>query len=73
MSNQPKVVKQAVGTFMRSLLEGGGHRAGGELPLSLGWRAGAVVALTIPFVLLSTFLAMQIFSRLTCIASQPAR
>ena len=52
---------------MRSLLEAGGHRAGGELP-SLGWRAGAVVALTIPFVLLSTFLAMQIF-RLTCIAS----
>ena len=60
VSNQPKVVKQAVGTFMRSLLEAVAIVLAVSF-LSLGWRAGAVVALTIPFVLLSTFLAMQIF------------
>ncbi len=60
VSNQPKVVKEAVGTFMRSLLEAVAIVLAVSF-LSLGWRAGAVVALTIPFVLLSTFLAMQIF------------
>ena len=60
VSNQPKVVKEAVGTFMRSLLEAVAIVLAVSF-MSLGWRAGAVVALTIPFVLLSTFLAMQIF------------
>ena len=60
VSNQPKVVKEAVGTFMRSLLEAVAIVLAVSF-ISLGWRAGAVVALTIPFVLLSTFLAMQIF------------
>lgn len=60
VSNQPKVVKEAVGTFMRSLLEAVAIVLAVSF-LSLGWRAGAVVALTIPFVLMATFLAMQIF------------
>jgi multidrug efflux pump len=60
VSNQPKVVKEAVGTFMRSLLEAVAIVLAVSF-ISLGWRAGAVVALTIPFVLLATFLAMQIF------------
>lgn len=59
VSDQPKVVKQAVGTFMDSLLEAVAIVLAVSL-LSLGWRAGAVVALTIPFVLLATFLAMLI-------------
>ena len=60
VSNQPKVVKESVGTFMRSLLEAVAIVLAVSF-LSLGWRAGAVVALTIPFVLMATFLAMQIF------------
>lgn len=60
VSNQPKVVKQAVGTFMRSLLEAVAIVLAVSF-IALGWRAGAVVALTIPLVLLGTFLAMQIF------------
>ena len=59
VSDQPIVVKEAVGTFMRSLLEAVAIVLAVSF-LSLGWRAGAVVALTIPFVLLATFLAMQI-------------
>ena len=60
VSDQPKVVKQSVGTFMDSLLEAVAIVLVVSF-VALGWRAGAVVALTIPFVLLSTFLAMQIF------------
>jgi multidrug efflux pump len=60
VSDQPKVVKQSVGTFMRSLLEAVAIVLAVSF-ISLGWRAGAVVALTIPFVLLSTFFAMQLF------------
>ncbi len=60
VSDQPKVVKEAVGTFMRSLLEAVGIVLVVSF-LALGWRAGAVVALTIPFVLLATFLTMQLF------------
>jgi len=60
VSNQPRVVSEAVGTFMRSLLEAVGIVLLVSF-LALGWRAGAVVALTIPFVLLSTFLAMHLF------------
>ncbi len=60
VSDQPKVVKQAVGTFMQSLLEAIAIVLFVSF-ISLGWRAGAVVALTIPFVLLATFLAMTWF------------
>jgi multidrug efflux pump len=60
VSDQPAVVKSAVGEFMRSL---------GEAViivlvvsfLSLGARTGLVVALTIPLVLAATFLGMRFF------------
>jgi multidrug efflux pump subunit AcrB len=58
VSDQPRIVKEAVGTFMTALAE--------AIVIvllvsfvTLGWRAGAVVALTIPFVLLATFLVMS--------------
>jgi multidrug efflux pump len=60
VSDQPRIVKQAVGTFMTSLLEAIAIVLLVSF-VSLGWRAGAVVALTIPFVLLATFLAMSYF------------
>ncbi len=59
VSDQPRIVKQAVGTFMTSLLEAIAIVLLVSF-VSLGWRAGAVVALTIPFVLLATFLVMSI-------------
>jgi multidrug efflux pump len=59
VSDQPEVVKKYVGEFMQSL---------GEALLivlavsflSLGWRAGLVVALTIPLVLAATFVVMSL-------------
>ncbi len=60
VSDQPKVVKSAVGTFMRALIEAIAIVLAVSF-IALGWRAGAVVALTIPLVLLGTFLAMRIF------------
>ncbi len=60
VSDQPRIVKQAVGTFMTSLLEAIAIVLFVSF-ISLGWRAGAVVALTIPFVLLATFLVMSWF------------
>ena len=60
VSDQPRVVKEAVGTFMRSLTEAVAIVLAVSF-IALGWRAGAVVALTIPFVLLATFLTMQMF------------
>jgi multidrug efflux pump len=61
VSDQPKVVKQAVGTFMRALIEAIAIVLAVSF-IALGWRAGAVVALTIPLVLLGTFLAMRMFN-----------
>ena len=61
VSDQPRVVKQAVGTFMRALIEAIAIVLAVSF-IALGWRAGAVVALTIPLVLLATFLAMRIFN-----------
>ncbi|HEX5613458.1 MAG TPA: efflux RND transporter permease subunit, partial [Burkholderiales bacterium] len=60
VSDQPAVVKLAVGEFMRSL----GEAVAIVLAISfvsLGMRAGLVVALTIPLVLAATFLAMYWF------------
>src|SRR5688572_10914148 len=60
VSDQPAVVKLAVGEFMRAL----GEAVAIVLLvsfLSLGMRTGLVVALTIPLVLLATFLAMYWF------------
>jgi len=60
VSDQPGVVKRAIGEFMRAL----GEAVAIVLVvsfLSLGLRTGVVVALTIPLVLLATFLAMHWF------------
>jgi multidrug efflux pump len=60
VSDQPAVVKQSVGEFMRALLEAVGIVLVVSF-LSLGLRTGLVVALTIPLVLAATFLAMYWF------------
>ena len=60
VSDQPAVVRGAVGEFMRSL----GEAVAIVLAISfltLGMRTGLVVALTIPLVLAATFLGMQAF------------
>ncbi|MGQ0544928.1 MAG: efflux RND transporter permease subunit [Betaproteobacteria bacterium] len=60
VSDQPGVVKLAIGEFMRAL----GEAVAIVLVvsfLSLGFRTGLVVALTIPLVLSATFLAMYWF------------
>jgi multidrug efflux pump len=57
VSDQPRVVESAIGEFMRAL----GEAVAIVLVvsfLSLGFRTGLVVALTIPLVLAATFLAM---------------
>ena len=59
MSNQPKVVKESIGEFIKSL---------GEAILivllvsflSLGMRSGIVVALCIPLVIAGIFVCMKI-------------
>ena len=61
VSDQPAVVKDSVGEFMRSLLEAVGIVLVVSF-LSLGARTGLVVALTIPLVLAATFLAMRFFA-----------
>jgi multidrug efflux pump len=61
VSDQPKIVKASVGTFMRAL----GEAVAIVLVvsfLSLGFRAGLVVALTIPLVLCATFLGMRMLN-----------
>ena len=60
VSDQPAVVKLAVGEFMTSLLEAVAIVLVVSF-LSLGLRTGLVVALTIPLVLAATFLAMRYF------------
>ncbi len=60
VSNQPAVVRQAVGEFMRSLAEAVAIVLLVSF-LSLGVRTGLVVAATIPLVLAATFLAMYWF------------
>ncbi len=57
-TDQPKVVDQAVGGFVRSLVEAVIIVMGVSF-LSLGLRTGFVVALTIPLVLAVTFLIMD--------------
>ena len=60
VSDQPAVVRTAVGEFMSSLLEAVAIVLVVSF-LSLGMRTGLVVALTIPLVLAATFLAMYFF------------
>jgi multidrug efflux pump len=60
VSDQPSVVKAAVGEFMKVL----GEAVAIVLAVSfatLGLRTGLVVALTIPLVLAGTFFAMHVF------------
>ncbi|WP_083439308.1 efflux RND transporter permease subunit [Herbaspirillum autotrophicum] len=69
VSNQPKIVSESVGEFLRTLFEAvlivlavsfvalGLHTK----PLRIDVRPGLVVALTIPLVLAVTFLFMRIF------------
>jgi multidrug efflux pump len=60
VSDQPAVVKQSVGEFMRALGEAVAIVLAVSF-LSLGVRTGLVVALTIPLVLAATFLGMRWF------------
>ena len=57
VSDQPRLVRDAVGLFMTVLAEAVAIVLAVSF-LSLGLRAGAVVALTIPLVLAATFMAM---------------
>ena len=61
VSDQPKVVKNAVSEFMRSLVEAVVIVLAVSF-FSLGLRTGIVVALSIPLVLAMTFLAMYFFN-----------
>ncbi len=56
---QPKIVANSVNDFVKSLLEALVIVLSVSL-ISLGWRSGIVVAITIPVVLASTFLAMHL-------------
>ncbi|MEW6562961.1 MAG: efflux RND transporter permease subunit [Pseudomonadota bacterium] len=60
VSDQPSVVSNAVGEFMRSFLETVVIVLAVSF-LSLGLRAGLVVAVTIPLVVAATFLTMRLF------------
>ena len=60
VANQPRVVKTAVGEFMRTFLEAVVIVLIVSF-LSLGFRTGTVVAFTVPLVLAGTFLTMLLF------------
>ena len=60
VSDQPRIVRGAVGVFVRALFEAVAIVLVVSF-ISLGLRAGAVVALVIPLVLAATFLGMAIF------------
>lgn len=59
VTSQPKIVANSVNDFVRSLVEALVIVLGVSL-ISLGWRSGIVVAITIPVVLASTFLMMHL-------------
>ncbi|ASF45749.1 efflux RND transporter permease subunit [Methylovulum psychrotolerans] len=58
VTSQPEIVTRSVSDFVHSLAEALVIVLGVSL-LSLGWRSGIVVAITIPVVLATTFLVMQ--------------
>ncbi|TRW95879.1 efflux RND transporter permease subunit [Candidatus Methylobacter oryzae] len=60
VSDQPRVVRHSVDEFMKSLGEAVVIVLAVSF-LSLGWRTGLVVALSIPLVLAITFLVMKLF------------
>lgn len=57
VSNQPKVVKDSINEFVKSLFEAVVIVLDRQL-LSLGYRTGIVVALSIPLVIAGVFAAM---------------
>ena len=59
VANQPEVVEEAVGEFIKTLIEAIAIVLAVSF-LSLGWRPGIVVAIAIPLVLAITFVAMKI-------------
>ncbi|NOU20802.1 MAG: efflux RND transporter permease subunit, partial [Methyloglobulus sp.] len=59
VTSQPKIVANSVNDFVKSLIEALVIVLSVSL-ISLGWRSGIVVAITIPVVLASTFLVMQL-------------
>ncbi|MBG0776749.1 MAG: efflux RND transporter permease subunit [Desulfovibrionaceae bacterium] len=61
VANQPKVVREAVHGFMKALWEAVAIVLGISF-ISLGLRAGWVVALSIPLVLATVFVAMDVAS-----------
>ena len=58
VTSQPKIVANSVNDFVKSLTEALVIVLSVSL-LSLGWRTGIVVAITIPIVLAATFLGMS--------------
>ncbi len=60
VTSQPKIVANSVNDFVESLIEALVIVLGVSL-LSLGWRTGIVVAISIPVVLAATFLVMNSF------------
>ena len=60
VSDQPKIVRGAIGYFIRALFEAVAIVLVVSF-LSLGMRAGAVVGLAIPLVLAATFMGMKFF------------
>ncbi len=60
VTSQPKIVANSVNDFVKSLMEALVIVLGVSL-LSLGWRTGIVVAISIPVVLAATFLVMSIY------------
>ena len=58
VTSQPKIVANSVNDFVHSLMEALVIVLGVSL-LSLGWRTGIVVAISIPVVLAATFLVMS--------------
>ncbi|NLH79892.1 MAG: efflux RND transporter permease subunit, partial [Phyllobacteriaceae bacterium] len=59
ISDQPEVVAHSIDEFFEALLEALGIVLAVSF-LSIGWRAGLVVAITIPTVLCATFLVMDV-------------
>jgi multidrug efflux pump len=60
VTSQPKIVANSVNDFVESLIEALVIVLAVSL-LSLGWRTGVVVAISIPVVLAATFLVMSSF------------
>ncbi len=72
VADQPHVVEESISEFTKALWEAIAIVLAVSF-ISLGLRAGAVVAFSIPLVLAVTFLAMEYFSASTCSASRSAR